>query len=53
VSTKSFLEKPLLTEKQKKNRLLWAQSKVKCTDEDWSKVVFSDESKFDVSVGDY
>lgn len=46
-------EKPLLTESQKKKRLAWAKSKAAWTSEDWAQVIFSDESKFDVCVGDF
>ncbi|RYA67823.1 hypothetical protein DD592_27240, partial [Enterobacter cloacae complex sp. 2DZ2F20B] len=42
----------MLTEKQKINRLNWAKSKVSWTVEDWPKVIFNDESKFDVCMGD-
>ena len=45
-------EKPLITVNRKKNRYNWAKSKLAWTMEDWSKVIFSDESKFDVCVGD-
>lgn len=33
-------------------RLSWAKEKAQWTLEDWNKVIFSDESKFDVCVGD-
>ncbi|CAH1379168.1 unnamed protein product [Tenebrio molitor] len=46
-------EKPLLTKKQKKNRYEWAKSKLSWTVDDWAKIIFSDESKFDVCVGDF
>lgn len=46
-------EKPLLTTIQKKRRLNWAKSKKSWTTEMWSNVIFSDESKFDVCVGDF
>lgn len=46
-------EKPLMTEKQKKARLAWAKSKLSWSVEDWSRVIFSDESKFDICVGDH
>lgn len=39
------------TEKQKRNRLIWAKSK-DWTYEDWARVIFSDEAKFQVCVGD-
>lgn len=43
----------MLTEKQKKKRLAWAKERVMWTYEDWKKIIFSDESKFDVCVGDH
>lgn len=46
-------EKPFLTEVQKKKRLAWAKSKILWSQEQWAKVIFSDESKFDVCVGDF
>jgi hypothetical protein len=46
-------EKPLLTKKQKKNRYEWAKSILSWTVDDWAKIIFSDESKFDVCVGDF
>lgn len=42
-----------MTDKQKKTRLAWAKSKLSWSVEDWSNVIFSDESKFDVCVGDH
>lgn len=42
-----------MTEVQKKNRYNWAKSKLSWSKNDWSKVIYSDESKFDVCVGDY
>lgn len=50
---KQAKEKPLLTEIQKQRRLIWAKSKRSWTYQDWSKVIFSDEAKFDVCVGDH
>lgn len=44
--------KPMLTSKQKKKRLTWAKAHEHWTTEDWSKVVFSDESRFCISFGD-
>lgn len=38
---------------QKKKRLAWAKERASWTVEDWNKVIFSDESKFDVCVGDF
>ncbi|GJQ79393.1 hypothetical protein Trydic_g16252 [Trypoxylus dichotomus] len=43
-------EEPLLTDVEKKNRLLWAKLKLEWTYNDWKLVIFSDESKFDVCV---
>lgn len=42
------VKKPLLTEKMKRNRLQWAKSHENWTFEDWSRVIFSDESKFNL-----
>lgn len=42
-----------MTAIQKKKRLDWAKSKLSWTTEMWSNVIFSDESKFDVCVGDF
>jgi hypothetical protein len=41
--------KPLLTEKQRHNRLRWAKAHANWTVNDWKKVVFSDESTFNVN----
>lgn len=43
--------KPLLTKKQRENRLTWAKEKKSWTAAEWSKVMFSDESKFCISFG--
>uniref|UniRef100_A0A8C6KFX3 Tc1-like transposase DDE domain-containing protein n=1 Tax=Nothobranchius furzeri TaxID=105023 RepID=A0A8C6KFX3_NOTFU len=43
--------KPLLNMKQRKKRLAWAKDKKDWTDAEWSKVMFSDESKFCISFG--
>lgn len=40
--------KPLLTEDQKKKRLLWAKKYKNWTVEDWSKIIWSDESNVEV-----
>lgn len=42
----------MLTALQKKNRLAWARKRLNWTHEEWSSVLFSDESKFDVCIGD-
>ena len=42
-------KKPYLSEVNKKKRLLWAKEHQDWTDEDWAKVVWSDESNFEVS----
>lgn len=43
----------MLTETQKRNRYIWAKSKLSWTKHNWDKVIYSDESRFDVCVGDY
>ena len=43
--------KPLLNKKQRKKRLAWAKDKKDWTAAEWSKVMFSDESKFCISFG--
>nr|CAA82360.1 putative transposase [Drosophila hydei]prf//2013359A transposase [Drosophila hydei] len=45
-------EKPLLTLRQKKKRLQWARERMSWTQRQWDTIIFSDEAKFDVSVGD-
>lgn len=40
--------KPALTEQHRKTRLRWDKERINWTTEDWSKVVWSDESKFTV-----
>ncbi|KAI2644545.1 Transposable element Tc1 transposase [Labeo rohita] len=45
------LVKPLLNHRQRQRRLTWAKEKKKWTVAQWSKVVFSDESKFCISFG--
>jgi hypothetical protein len=46
-------DKPLITNKQKKNRLSWAREHLNWSLEQWNHVVFSDESKFSVCYGDH
>ena len=43
--------KPLLTKKQHQKRLNWAKEHASWTVEEWSKVLFSDESRFCLSFG--
>ncbi|KAI2650232.1 Transposable element Tc1 transposase [Labeo rohita] len=43
------LVKPLLNHRQRQRRLTWAKEKKKWTVVQWSKVLFSDESKFCIS----
>ncbi len=43
--------KPLLNQRQRQKRLTWAVEKQKWTVAQWSKVLFSDESKFCISFG--
>ena len=43
--------KPLLNKKQRKKRLAWAKDKKDWTAPEWSKVMFSHESKFCISFG--
>ena len=43
--------KPLLNARQRKKRLEWAKEKKSWTVAEWSKVMFSDESKFCISFG--
>ena len=44
--------KPLLNKRQKKKRLTWARIHATWTEEDWTKVIWSDESKFCINFGD-
>lgn len=44
-------DKPLLTPKQKKNRLKWAKEHKGWTMKQWNNVIWSDESKFEVCIG--
>ena len=41
--------KPLLTHKNKRNRLAWCRNKLKWTCTDWSKVIFSDETRIEIT----
>ncbi len=43
--------KPLLNQRQRQKRLTWAVDKNNWTVAQWSKVLFSDESKFCISFG--
>ncbi len=43
--------KPLLNNRQRQKRLAWAKDKKDWTAAEWSKVMFSDESKFSISFG--
>ncbi|KAF2885436.1 hypothetical protein ILUMI_20716 [Ignelater luminosus] len=45
-------EKPLLTNKQKKARLIWAKKHLNWTNQQWDSIIWSDESRFEVCVGD-
>ncbi|KAK3566989.1 hypothetical protein QTP86_008210 [Hemibagrus guttatus] len=45
------LVKPLLNHRQRQTRLTWAKEKKNWTVAQWSKVLFSDESKFCISFG--
>ncbi len=45
------LVKPLLNHRQRQRRLTWAKEKKTWTVAQWSKVLFSDESKFCISFG--
>ncbi len=45
------LVKPLLNHRQRQRRLTWAKEKKSWTVAQWSKVLFSDESKFCISFG--
>lgn len=46
------IKKPLISKKNKKARLQFAQDHLNWTVEDWKKVAFSDESKFNLFGGD-
>ncbi len=43
--------KPLLNNRQRQKRLAWAKDKKDWTAAEWSKVMFTDESKFCISFG--
>ncbi len=43
--------KPLLNNRQRQKRLAWAKDKKDRTTAEWSKIMFSDESKFCISFG--
>ncbi len=45
------LVKPLLNQRQRQRRLTWAKEKKNWTVAQWSKIFFSDESKFRISFG--
>lgn len=45
-------EKPLLTAKQKKNRLRWSKEHMSWTSHQWDAIQWSDEARFEVCVGD-
>lgn len=45
-------EKPLLTKLQKKKRLIFALARRNWTIDQWRSIIWSDESKFEVTVGD-
>ncbi len=50
-SCRISLVKPLLNHRQRQRRLTWAKEKKNWTVAQWSKVLFSDESKFCISFG--
>ncbi len=50
-SCRNPLVKPLLNHRQRQRRLTWAKEKKNWTVVQWSKVLFSDESKFCISFG--
>ena len=52
LNSRKIINKPKLTNKQIKARLEWAKLHEKYTIDDWSKVLFSDESKFKLFEGD-
>ncbi len=43
--------KPLLKQKHRQKHLTWATEKMNWTNAEWSKVIFSDESKLCISFG--
>lgn len=42
----------MLTQKQKKRRLKWAKERIKWLPRDWYKIIWSEESRFELAVGD-
>lgn len=46
------IKKPSLNDRQKKARLAWARDHSKWTSDDWKKVIWSDESKFQLLKSD-
>ncbi len=46
-----FLVKPLLNHRQRQRRLTWTKEKKNWTVAQWSKILFSDDSKFCISFG--
>ncbi len=38
---------------QERRRVLWARAELKCTVSKWKSVLWSDESKFDILVGNH
>ena len=45
-------QKPLITQKQKQKRLEWAKKHQIWVRRQWDTVIWSDESRFEVCVGD-
>lgn len=45
--------KPYVNMVQKRRRVLWAKAHLKCTISKWNSVLWSDESKFDILVGNH
>lgn len=43
----------MLTARQKKNRLIWAKNHQNWSQLQWDGIIWSDESRFEVCVGDY
>lgn len=52
LSSRRAAKKPLLTTRMKRKRYEWAQERRSWTDSDWGKVIFSDESKFNLMGSD-
>ena len=42
--------KPSLTKKNKRNRLVWCRNKLEWNNIDWSKIIFSDETKMVIAA---